>query len=304
MVVLSFGLAFLSVLSSTVKASPVPSLETRQTITTLSASQISAFKPFAFFASAAYCDPSRTLKWDCGTNCDANSGFLPVASGGDGGSEQFWYVGYDPSLDTVVVAHQGTNTSSFLAELVDADFFLSSLDPSLFPGISSSIETHSGFADSQAKSAPDILNAVQGALTTHDTTHVTITGHSLGAALSLLDAVYLPLHLPESTTFKTVVYGLPRVGNQDFADYVDAHVTNLNHINNMKDPIPIVPGRSLGFHHPSGEVHIMENNQWVSCPGQDNTSDECIVGDVPNIFVGDEDNHDGPYDGVEMNSGC
>ena len=36
--------------------------------------------------------------------------------------------------------------------------------------------------------------------------------------------------------------------------------------------------------------------------GQDNTSDECTVGDVPNIFEGGTSDHDGPYDGVEM--GC
>ena len=36
---------------------------------------------------------------------------MPVASGGDGDSTQFWYVGYDPVLDEVVVAHQGTDTS-------------------------------------------------------------------------------------------------------------------------------------------------------------------------------------------------
>ena len=36
--------------------------------------------------------------------------------------------------------------------------------------------------------------------------------------------------------------------------------------------------------------------------GQDNTSTECIVGDVPNIFESDPDDHTGPYDGIEM--GC
>ena len=125
-------------------------------------------------------------------------------------------------------------------------------------------------------------------------TKVTTVGHSLGAALSLLDAVYLPLHI-KGVSFQTVLYGLPRVGNQAFADYVDAHVTSFTRINNKEDPIPIVPGRFLGFHHPSGEVHIMDSGAWVACPGQDNTSDECIVGDVPNIFEGDESDHDGPY---------
>lgn len=36
--------------------------------------------------------------------------------------------------------------------------------------------------------------------------------------------------------------------------------------------------------------------------GQDNESDLCSTGDVPTIFQGDEDDHDGPYDGVQLGS--
>jgi hypothetical protein len=77
----------------------------------------------------------------------------------------------------------------------------------------------------------------------------------LGAALALIDSVFLQLHLPADTTIKTFAYGLPRVnsplqkktsqckliltftvfevGNQQFADYVDAKLC-LQHINNKK----------------------------------------------------------------------
>jgi len=182
-----------------------------------------------------------------------------------------------------------------------SDFFLQPLDATFFPGVSSSIEVHNGFGDEQTKTAASVLAAVQQGMSKFGATKVTIVGHSLGAALALLDSVYLPLHLPAGTTFQTVVYGLPRVGNQAFADYVDAH-QHLTHINNKKDPIPIVPGRFLGFVHPAGEVHIMADNSWVSCPGQDNTSSECEVGDVPNIFESSPSDHTGPYDGVNM--GC
>lgn len=133
---------------------------------------------------------------------------------------------------------------------------------------------------------------------------MTTTGHSLGAALALLDAVYLQLHLPSSTSLKTVGYGMPRVGNPAFADYVDAHITfsggGLSRINNQRDPIPILPGRRLGFGHPSGEIHIQESGAWDACPGQDNTDARCTIGTVPNIFVSDPDDHSGPYDGVSM----
>jgi len=283
----------------TLFASPLASRVRRQVITTLSTAQIDVFTPFTFFASTAYCDPSTTINWSCGANCEANPGFIPTASGGDGSDVQFWYVGFDPSLNTVIVAHQGTDPSELVADLTDADIEMTTLNSSLFPGVSSSVEVHKGFADEQSehpfRRANHPLN--------HGTSSVTIVGHSLGAALSLLDSAFLPLHLPVSTTFQTVLYGLPRVGNQDWANFVDANAQiHLTHINNKEDPIPILPGMFLGFHHPSGEVHIQDSLAWDACPGQDNPSTLCIVGDVPNIFESDESDHDGPYNGVTM--GC
>lgn len=110
------------------------------------------------------------------------------------------------------------------------------------------------------------------------------------------------VYLTSSLTVFKIRNSLPfQVGNQDFANYVDGNL-DLTHINNKKDPIPIVPGMFLGFVHPAGEIHIQASGTWDSCPGQDNPSDLCIVGDVPNIFDGDESDHDGPYNGVEM--GC
>ncbi|PPQ69478.1 hypothetical protein CVT25_002042 [Psilocybe cyanescens] len=292
--------ALLSSLSYVAAAPALVELSARQSITALTAAQISAFKPFTNFASTAYCQPSTTINWSCGANCAANPDFIPTASGGDGSSVQFWYVGFSPSQASVIVGHQGTDTSQITADATDADAFLESLDSTLFPGVSSSVEAHSGFANEQAKTATTILAAVQSTIAAHKATKVTIVGHSLGAAIALLDGVYLPLHI-SGVSFQVIGYGMPRVGNQAFANYVDAHLA-LTHINNKEDIVPIVPGKFLGYHHPSGEVHIMDNNQWVSCPGQDNSSNECSTGDVPNIFEGDTSDHDGPYDGVTM--GC
>ncbi|KAG9313247.1 Alpha/Beta hydrolase protein [Chiua virens] len=298
---LSMSSVLAAVLLGVTAVRATPALSSRQSITALTTTQIDVFTPYTWYASTAYCEPSQTLAWDCGSNCEANPDFQPVASGGDGDSIQYWYVGYDPSFDTVIVAHQGTNPEEMESLVTDADFFLENLDSSLFPGISSDIECHSGFADEQADTATDILAAVEQTMSQYDTTSVTMVGHSLGAAISLLDSVYLPLWLPEGTTFRTVVYGLPRVGNQAFANYVDA-TCDLTHINNEEDPIPICPGMFLGYIHPAGEVHIEDSGEWASCPGQDNPSTQCIVGDVPEIWDGDLDDHDGPYNGVTM--GC
>ncbi|KAK0462403.1 alpha/beta-hydrolase [Desarmillaria tabescens] len=289
----------LSLSYALVYASPSP-LRRRDSITTLSNSTVEAFKPYTYYASAGYCEPSTTLAWNCGANCEANSAFEPVASGGNGDSVQYWYVGYDPDLETVIVAHQGTDTSKLLPVITDVNYGLTGLDDDLFPDLDSDIEVHSGFKESQADTAADVLAAVTSAMSTYSTTSVTVVGHSLGGAIALLDGVYLTLQL-SSASVSVTTYGMPRVGNQEFADWVDAHVT-VSHINNKKDPVPILPGRFLGFHHCSGEKHITDSDTWVNCPGQDNTDDQCTVGEVGNLLEGDTDDHSGPYDGVTI--GC
>jgi predicted lipase len=168
------------------------------------------------------------------------------------------------------------------------------LDNTLFPGLSSSIEVHQGFAREQAKTAKQVLSAVQKGITLYGATEVIVLGVSLGGALALLDSVYLPLHLPSHIKFQTITYGMPRVsipvftyirvrhsngqvGNQAFADYVDAHL-HLTRITHRKDPVPTLPARFLGFVQPSGEIHIAEDpvgdshgdGVWVDCPGRYN----------------------------------
>ncbi|RDB18517.1 Lipase [Hypsizygus marmoreus] len=278
-----------------------PALETRQSITMLTAAQVTAFKPYSYYAGAAYCKPANTLAWNCGSKCSFNSGFKPVASGGDGAVTQYWYVGYDPALKTVIVAYQCTDASKILPVITDADFFLDELNSGLFPGVSTSVKTHNGFGEAQARSAAAVLSAVKTAMSRHGAIKVTIVGHSLGGAIALISSVYSPLHLPAGTVFKTVTYGMPRVGNQAFVDYVNAR-RDVSRIVNQDDIVPIVPGRFLGFGHTNGEKHILNSNAWVNCPGQDNTNSQCTIGYVPNIASGDVNDHGGPYDGVSM--GC
>ena len=160
------------------------------------------------------------------------------------------------------------------------------------------VHFHCGHATSH-RTASQVLGAVKQMISEHGTSSVTTVGQSLGAALSLLESMYLRLQLPSTISVKFVGYGLPRVGNQAWANLVDAKLPgNVTHINNKKDPVPIVPGRSLGYHHPSGEIHIEEAGDWVACPGQDNPSTQCIIGTVPNIFVSNETDHNGPYNGI------
>ena len=132
----------------------------------------------------------------------------------------------------------------------------------------------------------------------HSTTTVTVAGHSLGGALATLDAVYFRVNLPANTRIVARTFGLPRIGNPAFASYFDSLNIDFRRINNARDVIPIVPGRGLGFQHPTGEVRILNQGRAISCTGRDNASDsQCHVSAVPNIFLGSILDHLGPYEG-------
>ena len=119
-----------------------------------------------------------------------------------------------------------------------------------------------------ASTARKILSAVQKTLAEKGLSSVTVVGHSLGAALALLDGVFLSLQLPKNVTVEVISYGMPRVGNQAFADFVDSQLGgHVMHVNNREDPIPTVPYRIFGYHHPSGEIHILDSGAWVACSG-------------------------------------
>jgi len=277
----------------------------RQSTTTLSQGQVDSFTPYTFYAAAAYCSPSQTLSWLC-ESCQGNPTFQPYNASGDASHIPYWYVGWDSVQSSVVVAHQGTNIKSFFSALTDLEFIPKDLDPILFPGLPSSVQVHYGFAEAHERTAQTILNDVQTLLNQHNASSVILIGHSLGAAIALLDAVYLSLHLPSGTYLRVVGYGMPRVGNGAFADYVDTMFGDsgdLTRINNREDPIPTLPPMGWGFVHPSGEVHIQDSGSWVACsaqPGQESDSKLCTRGDV-GLFHQSISDHLGPYnDGIYL----
>jgi len=85
------------------------------------------------------------------------------------------------------------------------------LDPNIFSGFPRDLKVHGGFQDAHARSAPQILQAVQNELTTRNTNSVLVVGHSLGGAMALLDGVFLGAKLPSTTQLRVITYGMPRV---------------------------------------------------------------------------------------------
>lgn len=63
--VVSLGFV-LTAISGLVAVHAAPPLATRQNISTLTAAQVAAYRPYTHYASTAYCQPANTLAWNCG----------------------------------------------------------------------------------------------------------------------------------------------------------------------------------------------------------------------------------------------
>ncbi|KAI1789485.1 alpha/beta-hydrolase [Ganoderma leucocontextum] len=274
-----FGFFAAALLALSASAVALPSLQARDA-TKLSAEQLASYSPFTQFARAAYCASSKLIPWNCGEACAANADFQPSRTGGNGNDIQLYFVGYWPDQNAVVVAHQGTDPTQLCSDLTDINLVRTPLNSTLFPGVSSDVQVHGGFADEHAKTATIILDEVKKLLSSYGASTVVAVGHSLGGALAELDAMFLTLNLPSSVHVKAVTYGTPRVGNPAWAALFDSKVPDFVRINNRKDLVPIVPGRFLGFQHPHGEIHI------------------CTISQVPTIAQGNIVDHLGPYEGI------
>jgi hypothetical protein len=75
------------------------------------------------------------------------------------------FTAYD--LRKLIVIHS-------LAVLTDADIFMERPDPMLFPGVDSSVELHSGFANEHASTASIILKEVKSLISQHNVKSVTL----------------------------------------------------------------------------------------------------------------------------------
>ncbi|TFY60617.1 hypothetical protein EVG20_g7358 [Dentipellis fragilis] len=255
----------------------------------------------AQFARIAYCSSDAVEKWDCGEPCQAlgMGDVEPLVVGGDGGRIPRFFVAHDKTTQSLVVAHQGTDASNVLSVINDAEFILKDINSTLFPKAGSGVQVHDGFAWTQERTADTVLATVKAGLVSKNVSKVAVTGHSLGAAIATMDALMLKMNLDPSVEISTVVFGLPRGGNSDYANLIDSTLgSSFTFITHKNDPVPTVPPRFIGYQHSSGEVHISQTDAasgnatvTVACPGQENSN--CVDGN--SLFSISIPDHIGPY---------
>ena len=112
------------------------------------------------------------------------------------------------------------------------------------------IRVHGGFLET--------YRSVRDAILAHlpeEQCRVTVTGHSLGAALAVLCAADIRNVYPHKD-IEVYLFGCPRVGNKAFADAYNKNVFKTLRVTNGNDIVAKLPPALFGFRHVGIDIQV------------------------------------------------
>ncbi|KAL9231163.1 hypothetical protein vseg_006421 [Gypsophila vaccaria] len=126
-------------------------------------------------------------------------------------------------------------------------------------GFNSLFRTEGEHVPSLAKS---VVHEIRRLMETYkgETLSISVTGHSLGAALSLLVGNEINTCVADAPPVAVFSFGGPRVGNRPFANLINANNVKVLRIVNNQDLITRVPGM---FFNEETEQRLKTNVEWL-----------------------------------------
>jgi len=261
-------------------------------------------KKFLDYCGASYC--CGTLgkgceTWDCSA-CKKQPGFINRTVIYNRTTNANAFIGYSTQDNSVVLAFAGTNPLSIKNWIDDIDFIKTKFDAC------SGCEVHAGFYGTYLSVRSQIHSAFQGLQKAYPNATLSVTGHSLGAALTVHGALDLIDSYPTVKLSGVYSYGQPRTGNKAFEEYYTQRVTQASgqspwRVTHWRDPVPHLPLESWNFHHNPTEVfYDALNTGYKICDGSGEDS-SCSDQFLVDVNVLDHLNYIG-FDFVTNFLGC
>jgi len=215
-------------------------------------------KNYVMYSYSSYCAADALTAWDCYW-CDQVTPLKYVTSFDDDNTNTFGYMGYVNG--TIIISFRGTIPSSLANWITDLQF----AQTAPYPNIDGA-EVHSGFYAAYSAVQSQVLSQLNALHSKFPKAPIFLTGHSLGAALSILCAVDLTFNGFNASQLFALNFGDPRVGNDVFAQYHNQQTSMSYRVVNQHDIVPHLPFKWMGFWHIATEVWF-ENNvtDFVVC---------------------------------------
>lgn len=208
---------------------------------------------YFMYSMASFCGPTVGLQnWTCSW-CLYNPVPVPPLTDitifetpGAGMGKIYGYIGR--SDEAIIIAFRGSSTVENW--IIDFEFLHTP-----YPPVKNAF-VHSGFYAGYQQ-VSDIILPIATKLQDQYNLPVICTGHSLGAALTLLTAI----GLNEAGVKGVQVwnYGEPRVGNDVFSNYTTESLDILYRVINQHDIVPHLAPQNVGYHHVAREVWFPTN---------------------------------------------
>jgi len=214
---------------------------------------------YYMYSLSTYCSTQQGLNtWTCSW-CEYVA--IPPVSDmtifettGAGMEGTYGYVGR--TNESILIAFRGSKTIDNW--ILDAEFTQTNYTP-----VPNAL-VHEGFLAAYQQVSATITPAVKALQAAYPELPVISTGHSLGGALSLLNAAGLVQAGVKNVQIWN--YGQPRVGNAVFAKYVNGIISTIYRVVNMADIVPHIPPVALDYHHEATEVWFPTNHTtYVVC---------------------------------------
>ncbi|KAI8058756.1 lipase precursor [Thamnidium elegans] len=189
-------------------------------------------------------------------------------------SDSNGYVLRSDAKETIYLVFRGTN--SIRNAITDLTFFLTNYPPV------KDAKVHVGFLASYNEIVRLFFPRIQKELTMYPNYKLVITGHSMGGAQAVLAGLDFyqrdKRFTPKNLSIYTV--GCPRIGNPDFAYYVDSTGISVHRSVNDRDIVPHLPPQAVGFLHPGVEAWSLSKKVSQICASNIETK-ECSNSIVP-----------------------
>jgi len=223
---------------------------------------VARLRLYSKFAWITYSNVSSTwTNWDCDLcKKDIVSDTQLVKTFEYNATSLFLYIAVNHNLNEIITAFRGTidNTGWVV------DFKAIRVD---FPEYGAGVSIHTGFLQSHMAGREVVREQVASLMQQYPSYTLHVVGHSMGAALASLQGQDLARQFPQQKV-KLTVYGLPRVGNEAYANMVNA-LSNLDPLRfvNYRDPVPHGPPIAVGYYHHNAEIWcaVPECTQFIQC---------------------------------------
>mgnify|MGYP000232887710 CR=1 FL=1 len=236
-------------------------------------------KDMVYYAGLAYCPKKCLLAWDCESGKQFTN-FGEVTHVNNAITLASAYIGYEKKKNLIIVSYRGSANAQNWIE--DFNFEMVS-----YPNCKGCY-MHAGFLEDYKAIEGKTEEAIEKLLKEHPGASIVTTGHSLGAALSVIAGLRLKAKFGSS---KVIVhnFGCPRVGNHAMAQYISTRVDTVFRVIHNKDLVAHLPFEYLDYRHPAFEVFWDEKMTNYTVCNESGEDKECSDKFSPDFSAGDHD---------------